>query len=58
MKEELGVEAELHKGHSGIFEVAVHGKVVASKGRSGFPSDQEVVDAVAAALGSPATRSG
>lgn len=51
MKEELGVEATLIKGHSGIFEVAVDGRVVASKGRDGFPSDEAVVDAVAKAQG-------
>ena len=54
MKEELDVEATLVKGHSGIFEVAVGGKVVASKGRTGFPSAAEVVDAVSRALGSSA----
>ncbi len=54
MKEELDVEAILVKGHSGIFEVAVAGKVVAAKGRSGFPSPAEVVDAVSRAIGSSA----
>ena len=42
----------LTKGHSGIFEVAVAGKVVASKGRLGFPSEKEIVTAVSQALGS------
>ena len=55
MKEELDVEATLVKGHSGIFEVAVAGKVVAAKGRAGFPSESEVVDAVSRALASSAS---
>ena len=50
MKEELDLDAELLVGHSGIFEVAVNGTVVASKTRSGFPTPEEVVDAVAKAL--------
>ena len=50
MKEELGLEAELIVGHSGIFEVAVDGKVVATKTRTGFPSPEEVVDAVSRAV--------
>jgi selenoprotein W-related protein len=52
LKDELGVETTLIKGSSGIFEVAVDGKVVASKGRDGFPTEQEVVDAVSRAVGS------
>jgi hypothetical protein len=51
LKEELDVDAALVKGHSGIFEVAVAGKVVASKGRSGFPSEREILDGVSKALG-------
>jgi predicted Rdx family selenoprotein len=51
LKKELNVEATLVKGHSGIFEIAVAGKVVASKGRTGFPSEQHVVDSVSKALG-------
>ena len=38
MKEQLEVDAELIVGHSGIFEVAVDGKVVATKTRAGFPT--------------------
>jgi len=45
------------KGHSGIFEVAVGGKVVASKGRLGFPSPEEIVEAVSRALDSAAPKS-
>ena len=44
------MEAELVPGSGGIFEVAVDGKVVARKGLTGFPSEQEVVQAVGAAL--------
>ncbi len=44
------METELIPGSGGIFEVAVNGKVVAQKGLSGFPSEQEVVKAVGAAL--------
>jgi hypothetical protein len=51
LKREFDVDAALVKGHSGIFEVAVAGKVVASKGRSGFPSEQEILDGVSKALG-------
>jgi selenoprotein W-related protein len=49
LKERLGVDAELAVGHSGIFEVAVDGKVVAAKTRAGFPSEEEVADAVSRA---------
>jgi len=51
LKKELGVDATLVKGHSGIFEVAVDGRVVASKGLAGFPTDEAVVEAVAKAQG-------
>jgi selenoprotein W-related protein len=44
------VEADLVPGSGGIFVVAVDGKVVAEKGLTGFPSEQEVVKAVGAAL--------
>ena len=44
------MEAELVPGSGGIFEVAVDGRVVAKKGLTGFPSEQEVVQAVRAAL--------
>ena len=54
LKEKLGLEAQLIVGHSGIFEVAVDGNVVASKTRAGFPSPEEAVDAVSRALPSAA----
>jgi len=44
------VDAELHKGSSGIYEVAVDGKVVAQRGSLGFPSEDEVVSQVQQAL--------
>jgi hypothetical protein len=50
LKEKLGVDCELAKGPSGSFLVAVGADVVAQRGRIGFPSDQEIVDAVAAKL--------
>jgi hypothetical protein len=50
LKEKLGIEAALVKGHSGIFQVSVAGKVVAAKGRNGFPSEQEVIEGVSKAL--------
>lgn len=52
LKDDLEVEAELVQGSGGIFEIAVNGKVVASKGRAGFPTEKDVVDAVSRALGS------
>jgi len=51
LKQFLGVESDLIPGSGGIFEVAVNGKVVAKKGKSGFPTETEVVDAVRQALG-------
>ena len=45
------MDAELKTGHSGIYEVAVDGRVVIRKQTLAFPTEQEVVDAVAKALG-------
>jgi hypothetical protein len=50
LKKGLGVEARLVKGHSGIFEVAVDGRVVVAKGRGGFPSEEEILEGVSKAL--------
>lgn len=36
-------------GSGGVFEVTVDGAVVARRGFLGFPSEQEIVDAVAQA---------
>ncbi|NOK04274.1 hypothetical protein HNV27_22245 [Myxococcus xanthus] len=51
MRDELDVEAELLPGPSGSYEVAVDGKVVIRKASLAFPTDHEVVDAVAKVLG-------
>lgn len=50
LKDELEVDVELKKGGSGVFEVAVDGRVVIKKTGLAFPSEQEVVDAVFRAL--------
>jgi predicted Rdx family selenoprotein len=44
------VEATFQVGHSGIFKVEVDGKVVAQRSAQGFPSTEEIVEAVAKAL--------
>lgn len=51
LKTELGIVAELKQGSGGIFEVAVNDKVVAERTFLSFPSAEEIVDAVAKALG-------
>ena len=50
LREEVGVEAELVRGHGGVFEVAVDGTVVAKKTWLGFPSEADIVTAVARAV--------
>ena len=50
LKAELHIEAELLPGDRGIFEVAVDGAVVARKTIDGFPSPEQVVEAVRAAV--------
>jgi hypothetical protein len=45
------VKAEIKVGASGQFTVDVDGKVVAEKKIFGFPSEQEIVSAVGAAMG-------
>ncbi len=45
------MDAELKVGSNGIFQVAIDGKVVAERGFVGFPSEQDIVDAVSKALG-------
>lgn len=44
------MQAELVRGHGGIFEVAVDGRVVAKKTFDGFPSEEEILRAVGEAL--------
>ena len=51
LKNDLGIEPSLSRGSGGIFEVAVNGQVVASKGAAGFPTEVEIVAAVKRALG-------
>ena len=51
LREALGIEAVLIRGHSGRFEVEVDGRIVLAKGKHGFPSSRDVVEAVAQALG-------
>ena len=50
LREELGIEAEIAKGHGGIFTVAVGGEIVAKKTFMGFPDEEEIVRSVAKAL--------
>ena len=51
LKEELDVDAELILGHGGVFKVAVDDRIVAERSSWRFPSEEEIVDAVAKALG-------
>ena len=44
------MEAQLVVGASGVFEVAVNGAVVSTRGMLGFPSEPEIVEAVSVAL--------
>jgi len=53
LRQALGIDAILVRGHSGRFDVEVDGRVVAARSGSRFPTDEEVVDAVARALGVP-----
>ena len=49
LKEQLGIDAKLVRGSNGIYEVAVDGRVVASKQAAGFPTEEQVLAAVKAA---------
>jgi predicted Rdx family selenoprotein len=51
VKEKLGIEPTLTKGPGGTFEVKVDGQVVAARKFWGFPNEQEIVAAVAKAIG-------
>jgi selenoprotein W-related protein len=51
LKQNLELDAELKVGPSGSFEIAVEGKTVLKKESMGFPTEKEVVAAVARALG-------
>jgi hypothetical protein len=50
IKDATGVEPEVVEGARGEFSVRVGDRIVAQKSRTGFPSDDEVVQAVRAAL--------
>lgn len=50
LKKFAGVDAQLVKGSGGIFTVAVNGVVVAEKRGGVFPSEQEILEQVRAAL--------
>lgn len=50
MKQELGIEAELSKGSNGVFVVTVGDDVVAKKTLDGFPTTDQIVASVKAAL--------
>ena len=45
------MDAELKVGPSGSFEIAVDGKTVLKKETMAFPTEQQVVEAVAKELG-------
>ena len=51
VREALGIESVLVRGHSGRFEVELDGKLVLAKGTGSFPTSRDVVEAVARALG-------
>lgn len=45
IKSEVGVETELRKGGSGVFEVMADGKTLFSKREQGrFPDDEEILE--------------
>lgn len=53
LQEALGIEAILHKGDNGIYDVVADGERVFSKHETGrFPEDQEIVDLLKPRLGS------
>jgi predicted Rdx family selenoprotein len=46
----LGVHPEVVKGSGGIFTIAVNGLVVSAKVGGAFPTDEDMVEKVKAAL--------
>jgi selT/selW/selH-like putative selenoprotein len=47
IKRDLGIEAALVRGPTGVFDVAVDGKVIFSRHETGrFPHDGEIVQAL------------
>ncbi|HYO58079.1 hypothetical protein [Archangium sp.] len=53
LKKELNLDSELKVGPSGSFIVEVDGKPVVKKESFGFPTDQQIVEAVAKTVGGP-----
>jgi selenoprotein W-related protein len=51
LRSQCALDAELVRGTGGIFEVKVDGRIVAKRGRGHFPSSEEIVAAVSAAVG-------
>jgi len=52
LQDELGLEAELHEGGGGVYDVVADGELVFSKHESGrFPEDREILDALKQRLG-------
>ena len=51
IKAATGVDPDVVEGARSEFSVRVDDHIVAQKSRSGFPSDEEVVGSVRAALG-------
>ncbi len=51
LKKELNLDSELKVGPSGIFIVAVEGKPVVKKESLAFPTEREIVEAVAREIG-------
>ncbi len=52
LKDELGLEAELHEGGGGVYDVVADGARIFSKHEEGrFPEDREIVDALKERLG-------
>jgi predicted Rdx family selenoprotein len=52
IKAETGVDSTVVEGARGEFSVRVDDHIVAQKSRTGFPSDDQVVQAVRAAIAS------
>jgi hypothetical protein len=48
--ERLQQPVDLEAGGRGEFSIAVDGKIVAQKSRTGFPGEPAILDAVSAAL--------
>ncbi len=47
LRDDLGIEAELHEGAGGIYDVNADGERIFSKHESGrYPEDHEILDAL------------